>query len=105
MAIRINVDNFNEKVLENNLLVLVDFYTDSCVACKKIAPELSEIEDSYEGKINVFKVNTNFDIELARKYKVLSNPTLILFKNGQDIGKQIGYKKYNEISDWIEENI
>ncbi|SDB14351.1 thioredoxin 1 [Pseudobutyrivibrio sp. YE44] len=105
MASRIYVDNFKDKVIESELPVLVDFYSDSCVACKKLAPILCELEEDYEGKLNVFKVNTNYDQILAQKYEVLSNPTLILFKDGKDIGKQIGAKDYDDLTDWIDANI
>ena len=53
MAVRINKDDFEEKVLKSNLPVIVDFYSDSCIACKKLAPALGDIEDDYEGKFFV----------------------------------------------------
>ena len=61
MAVRINKDDFEEKVLKSDLPVIVDFYSDSCIACKKLAPALGDVEDDYEGKLYVYKVNTNFD--------------------------------------------
>ena len=83
MAVRVSKTDFEEKVLKEKLPVLVDFYSDSCVACKKLAPVLGNAEDDYEDKIKVYKVNTNFDVELAEQYEVQANPTLILFKDGQ----------------------
>ena len=80
MAARISKDDFEEKVLKSDLPVIVDFYSDSCVACKKLAPVLGGVEDDYEGRINVYKVNTNFDAELAEKYEVTANPTLLFVK-------------------------
>ena len=65
MAVRVSKTDFEEKVLKEKLPVLVDFYSDSCVACKKLAPVLGNAEDDYEDKIKVYKVNTNFDVELA----------------------------------------
>ena len=65
MAARISKADFDEKVLKSKLPVIVDFYSDSCVACKKLAPVLGDIEDDYEDKLHVYKVNTNFDGELA----------------------------------------
>ena len=70
MAVRINKDDFEEKVLKSDLPVIVDFYSDSCIACKKLAPALGDVEDDYEGKLYVYKVNTNFDKELAKEYHV-----------------------------------
>lgn len=105
MAVRVNTDNFKEKVLEEKLPVLVDFYSDSCVACKKLAPTIGDIEDDYEDKLLVYKLNTNFDAQIAQEYNVMSNPTLILFKDGEVVGKQVGAKLYDELADWIDNNI
>ena len=96
MAVRVSKTDFEEKVLKEKLPVLVDFYSDSCVACKKLAPVLGNAEDDYEDKIKVYKVNTNFDVELAEQYEVQANPTLILFKDGQDYSKKrAGIKEKN----------
>ena len=95
MAVRVSKTDFEEKVLKEKLPVLVDFYSDSCVACKKLAPVLGNAEDDYEDKIKVYKVNTNFDVELA-------NPTLILFKDGQAKDRKTGALKQVELNSWIE---
>ncbi len=105
MAVRIYKDDFSIKVLENDKPVIVDFYSDSCIACKKLSPVLYDIEDDYDGRIDVYKINTGYEQELVEKYGILSNPTLILFKDGQVAGKQVGAKDYDELSDWIDELI
>lgn len=102
MAVRINKDNFQEKVLDSELPVLVDFYSDSCVPCKMLAPVLGDLEDNYEGKLTVYKVNTNFDSELAEKYEVSANPTLIFFKNGEAVDFKVGFVPANELNPWVE---
>ena len=68
MAQRINKDNFEEKVLKSPLPVLVDFYSDSCIPCKQLSPVLGDIEDEREDTLSVYKVNVNYDMELAEKY-------------------------------------
>ena len=105
MAVRVSKEDFEEKVLKEALPVLVDFYSDFCVACKKLAPVLGNAEDDYEDKIKVYKVNTNFDVELAEQYKVQSNPTLILFKDGQVKDRKVGALKQADLNSWIEEQI
>lgn len=102
MAVRVSNADFEEKVLKEKLTVLVDFYSDSCVACKKLAPVLGNAEDDYEDKIKVYKVNTNFDVELAEQYEVQTNPTLILFKDGQAKDRKTGALKQVELNSWIE---
>ncbi len=105
MAIRVSKEDFEEKVLQSELPVLVDFYSDSCIACKKLAPVLGDIEDDYEGKLTVVKINTNFDVEIAEEYGIMSNPTIILFKNGQKIAKKSGAATKAELEDWLSENL
>lgn len=105
MAVRINEDTFEEKVLQSQKPVVVDFYTDSCVACKKLSPVLGDIEDNFEDQVSVFKVNTNFDLNLAQTYEVMANPTLILFKNGEATSKKVGALSYQELEQWVKENI
>ena len=67
MALRANGENFDKEVLGSELPVLVDFYSDSCVPCKMLAPVLSQIESEHS-EIKVVKVNVNFDIELAERF-------------------------------------
>ena len=102
MAVRVNAETFATEVLQAAGLVLVDFYSDSCVACKKLAPVLGNAEDDYEDKIKIYKVNTNFDVELAEQYEVQANPTLILFKDGQAKDRKTGALKQAELNSWIE---
>lgn len=101
MAIRVTKDNFSDLVLNSKLPVLVDFYSDSCVACKKLAPVLGNLEDEYEGKLEVVKVNTNFDAELAAEYNIRSNPIVVLFKEGKKIGQKVGAVSYKDLEEWV----
>ena len=61
MAARINEQQFEEKVLKADKPVLVDFYSDTCIPCKRMAGVLGEIEDDYDGKLDVFKINVNYE--------------------------------------------
>lgn len=105
MATRIYTDDFESKVLESDVPVVVDFYSDSCITCKKLAPTLCDIEEEYEGKLNVFKVNTNYDTKLVEEYEIKANPTLILFKEGKAVGKKVGPREYDELVEWVEDYI
>lgn len=105
MATRVYTDDFESKVLESDVPVVVDFYSDSCITCKKLAPTLCDIEEEYEGKLNVFKVNTNYDTKLVEEYEIKANPTLILFKEGKAVDKQIGPREYDELVEWLEDYI
>ena len=104
MADRIKLQDFDEKVLNNPLPVLVDFYSDSCVPCKRLAPVIGAVEDEKAGKLAVYKVNTNFDADAAEKYEVSAAPTLILFKDGKEKARHTGVFKKDELVGFIEAN-
>ena len=103
MAERVTKDTFEEKVLKSSLPVLIDFYSDSCVPCKKMSPVIGADEQSE--KLNVYKVNTNFDSELAEKYSVMSVPTIVLFKDGEEIARKSGAEKKAVLEEWITQSL
>lgn len=105
MAQRIAKADFEARVLHADKPVLIDFYSDSCVPCKQLSPILGDIEDEYEGKLDVYKVNVNFDTDLAQEYGVMSSPTLILFKEGNRLDTKRGLVKKPELTEWIEKYI
>lgn len=74
---------FNEKVLNSDQPVLVDFYADWCGPCKMIGPYLDELADEYAGKVKIVKLNVDQNGIAPATYGVRGIPTMILFKNGQ----------------------
>jgi uncharacterized repeat protein (TIGR04076 family) len=70
MAARVSKENFEAEVLQASTPVLVEFYSDSCIPCKQMSPILGDIEDDYEDRLKVVKVNANFDGELAEQYAI-----------------------------------
>lgn len=98
--IKLNKDNFKENVLDNNGLVLVDFWADWCGPCKMLAPVISQIAQENEN-IMVGKINVDEEPELAQAFDIQSIPTVILFKNGKPIKQNIGFtSKENLESMW-----
>ena len=77
-------NNFNEEIKDGK--VLVDFYADWCGPCKMLGEVLLELED-----LNILKVNVDEHPEIAKEYGVMSIPTLIIFKEGQEVNKNIGF--------------
>lgn len=104
MAERIKLQDFDEKVLNSSLPVLVDFYSDSCVPCKRLAPVLGTVEDEKAGSLVVYKVNINFNADAAQKYDVSAAPTLVLFKDGEEKARHTGVFKKDELVSFIEAN-
>ena len=103
MVLRVSKDNFSAEVLSEEKLVIADFYSDSCVPCKRLSPVLAELEEEYPDNVKFVKINVNFDVELAEKYGVQSSPTLIFFKNGEEQTRRTGLIKKSEISGIINE--
>ena len=83
---------FDEEVQSAGEPVLVDFWAEWCGPCKMVAPILDEIAGEQAGKLKVGKVNIDENLELARRYNVMSIPTLILFKEGNEEHRIVGAK-------------
>ena len=102
MAVKVNIENFEQEVLNSELPVLADFYSDSCIPCKMLSPALSQIESGYQSKIKVVKINVNFNTELVEKFGVQAAPTLIFFEKGKEIERLRGAVSKDEIINIIE---
>ncbi len=89
--------DFEKKVLESDVPVLVDFWAEWCGPCRMIAPIVDEIATEYDGKLRVVKVDTDKDGAIASAFGVLGLPTLMLFKNGKPVESIMGYKPKGEI--------
>ena len=82
--------SFDKDVLQSNLRVLVDFWAPWCGPCRMVAPVVEEISKDFEGKIKVFKLNTDENPNVASQYGIRSIPTLMIFKGGQKVDTVVG---------------
>ncbi len=105
MANDINKDNFSSEVLENDKLVLVDFWAEWCGPCKQISPRLEELANKYSENLTVCKVNVDENRELAIEYNIRSIPALIIFKGGEMVDSLIGAVSLEELEDLVTRNL
>lgn len=90
MALEITDANFEEKVLNSGKVALVDFWAEWCGPCRMIGPSVEELSKEYEGKAVVGKLNVDHNQGVAAQFGIRSIPTLLFFKNGELVDKQVG---------------
>lgn len=92
-----NANEFEKEI--QGEVVLVDFFADWCGPCQMLAPVLEELDK--EGSTKIIKINVDDVHELARQFRVMSIPTVMLFKNGQFVKKQLGYMPLEALKAFI----
>ncbi len=90
-AIHFSDADFGEKVLRSPLPVLVDFSAEWCGPCRMAAPIIDELAGVYAGKVTIGKLDVDESQETAAKYGVMSIPTAIMFKDGKEIERKVGF--------------
>ena len=95
-----HLENSNDFEIEvQGEAVIVDFFADWCGPCQMLAPVLEELDK--EGGVKIVKINVDEVPELARQFRVMSIPTVMLFKNGQFVKKQLGYMPLEALKEFI----
>ncbi len=101
--INVTADDFEDKVLKSDKLVLVDFWAEWCGPCRMVAPTLDEIAEEND-KVQIAKVDVDNQQDLAFKYQVSSIPTFILFKDGEVADRMMGAMPKASFENLIERN-
>ena len=94
-----------DSLLESEKLIIVDFWAAWCGPCRMLSPLLDEVEGEMSDKVTVVKVNVDDADEIAMRYRIMSIPTLLFFKNGQIVDKTVGAMPKSTLVDKINANL
>ncbi len=97
--------NFEQLVNESDKPVLVDFWAAWCGPCRAVAPIMEELAEEYDGRAVIAKVNVDDENELSAKFRIMSIPTVMLFKGGQVVDKIVGARPKSDFIKILDKNI
>lgn len=100
-----NANEFTEKVLSSDKPAFVDFWAPWCGPCKMVGPEVEALAQKYADKAVICKVNIDEQAQLASQYKVMSIPTMVIFKGGKEVKRIVGYRPRQELGAALDETI
>jgi thioredoxin 1 len=101
----ISVENFETAVLQSELPVLLDFSAAWCGPCRQMEPELAALAEEWDGKLQMGRTDVDQNGDLAMQYGVMGIPTLILFMDGAERARVVGYKPRREIEKMLTSHI
>jgi thioredoxin 1 len=104
-VIEITRDNFEQQVINSDKPVLLDFWASWCGPCRAVAPVMEELAGQYDGRAVIGKVNVDDENELSAKFRIMSIPTVMLFKGGQIVDKIVGSRPKADFESLLDKNI
>ena len=100
-TVNVTDENFDTEVIKSDKPILVDFWAEWCGPCKQLSPTVEEIALENQDKLKVCKMDVDSNREIAAKYGIRSIPSLIIFKNGEPAGVEIGALSKQQLEDFI----
>ena len=101
---QLNTEKFDE-LLKGDKPVVCDFFATWCGPCKMLGPVLEEVSKEFSDKAVFVKVDVDENVELARRYGIMSIPLVVIFKNGEESAKSLGYTSKSETKEFLENNL
>jgi thioredoxin 1 len=103
--LHLSSDDFQKKVNESDLPVMIDFYADWCGPCKMMAPSVEALGKEYKGKANIYKFNVDEGRDIAMKYGISSIPSVLFFKRGEVVDQFVGALPKEKIEDYLKRHL
>lgn len=103
--VHINNDNFEEIIVKGDKPVFADFFATWCGPCKMLSPILEQIEQEMGDKVVVAKIDIDECMDIAQKFGIMSVPTMILFQNGVETERAVGFRQKTQIEELIKNKI
>lgn len=100
-VINLSEENFEKEALNSEKIVLIDFWASWCGPCRMMSPVVDEIAEEMQEKVKVCKVNIDEQNKLAVKYNVMSIPTFVVLKNGNEVGRSVGVQDKEELKNML----
>lgn len=99
-----NEENFEEEVLKSDKTTIVDFYADWCGPCRMLSPIVEEVagDSNYSKDFAFYKVNVDYEQQLSTNYSIQYLPTLIIFKDGKEVTRSVGYLEKEQLIQFIQ---
>ena len=101
----VNDDSFETDVLQSSVPVLVDYWAEWCGPCRMIAPVLDDLSASYQGKLQIAKMNVDENREIPAKFGIRSIPTLMLFKDGKLAATKVGMMGKPQLTAFLDQQL
>jgi len=102
LEVEVNGNNFQQEVLESSIPVLVDFWASWCMPCRMLAPTIEKLAEENQGKLKVCKLNTDENQNIAAQYGIQGIPTLIIFKEGKEVGRTVGVMSKEKLQEKLD---
>jgi thioredoxin 1 len=97
-VIALTESKFEQEVIKSDIPVLVDFWAQWCGPCRMVAPIIDDLAEEYQGKVKVAKVNVDEQGSLAERFRIMSIPTILIFKDGNVVERVVGVRSKNEFA-------
>ncbi|NLX77734.1 MAG: thioredoxin [Clostridiaceae bacterium] len=104
-VLTVTKENFDQEVLQSEQPVMVDFWAAWCGPCRMVAPTVEQVAEEFQGKAKVVKVNVDDNGELAERYRIMTIPTLMVFKNGNVVDSLVGVRTKEELSNMLNKHL